>query len=96
MASSDQLQPFTMDTSQLEAASTYWGEQTQSEDIDVAKKAVNISNKIQQLKEIIDEYQNKPWVELQEALSDMGIDAPNKNIFLSSVRKIVESAKGRK
>jgi hypothetical protein len=30
MASSDQLQPFTMDTSQLEAASTYWGEQAQS------------------------------------------------------------------
>jgi hypothetical membrane protein len=62
----------------------------------VARKGVTISNKIQQLKEIIDEYQNKPWVELQEALSDMGIDAPNKNIFLASVRKIVESAKGRK
>ena len=96
MASSDQLQPFTMDTSQLEAVSAYWSEQAQSEDVDVARKGVNISNKIQQLKEIIDEYQNKPWVELQEALSDMGIDAPNKNVFLASVRKILESAKGRK
>ena len=96
MASSDQLQPFTMDMSQLDEALTYWNEQAQSEDIDVAKRGGNISNKIQQLKEVIEEYQNKPWVELQDALSDMGIDAPNKNVFLVSVRKIVESAKGRK
>lgn len=96
MASSDQLQPFTMDTSSLDGAYAYWNEQAQSEDVDVAKRGGSISNKIQQLKEIIEEYQNKPWVELQEALSDMGIDAPNKNVFLASVRKIVESAKGRK
>lgn len=96
MASSDQLQPFTMDTSSLDGAYAYWNEQAQSEDVDVAKRGKSISNQIQRLKEIIEEYQNKPWIEFQEALSDMGIDAPNKNVFLAGVRKILESAKGRK
>lgn len=96
LASADQLQPFSTDTSQLDEALTYWSEQAQSEDVDVAKKGGVVSNRIQQLKEVIDEYKNRPWIELQDALSDMGIDAPNKNVFLASLRRIAESAKGRK
>lgn len=96
LASADQLQPFNTDTSQLDEALQYWSEQAQSEDVDIAKKGNIVSNRIQQLKEVIDEYRNKPWIELQDALADMGIDAPNKNVFLASLRRIAESAKGRK
>lgn len=96
MATSDQMQAFTMDTSQLDAAYDYWYNQSQSEDVGVAKKGAVVANKIKQLQDVISENINKPWIELQDALTDLGIDAPNKNVFLASVRRIVESAKGRK
>lgn len=95
IAPSEQMQLFTMDTSQLDSAFEYWYNKSQSEDINVAKKGKLVSNKIKQLQEVIEEYTGRPWVELQDALSDMGIDAPNKNIFLASVRQIANSANRR-
>lgn len=96
MATSDQMQIFTMDTSLLDAAYEYWYNQSQNENVDVAKKGAVVANKIKQLQDVIAENINKPWIELQDALTELGIDAPNKNVFLASVKRILESATGRK
>jgi len=98
MSGSEGVKPVDIDASMLDETLRYWEGQTSSEDEEMANKAGIVSDKIQQLQEIIKQYNNRPWVEFQEALSEMKppIDAPNKSVFLAGLKRITDSAKGRK
>ena len=98
LSGSEGVKLVDIDASILDNSLAYWENQTSSEDDETANKAGAVSDKIQQLQEIIKQYKTKPWVEFQEALSEMKppIDAPNKNVFLAGLQKIVDSSKGRK
>jgi len=96
MSGSDGVKPVDINASILDKTIAYWESQTSSEDEGVANKAAMVSDKIQQVQEIIKQYNGKPWVEFQEALSEMKppIDAPNKSVFLAGLNRIISSSKG--
>lgn len=97
LATSSQLKPFSVNTAKLEATQEYWADYSRNQATDQADttRAETIAGRISTLVDIIKQYENKPWIELQEALKRAGIEAINQSVFLASLKQIENSAKGR-
>jgi hypothetical protein len=85
---SDQKQPLKMDISQLNAAYEAWVQRKDN-------KSQAIAEKIQTLIGIIEKYNDKPWMEMQDALkeSSLGISEPTRESLKKSIQVIIDSAR---